>query len=563
IVGLAIIKRKEMADEYSVSCNVQETPATADTAIEAGRSFSRGEKLSKWKEVTRIMYATELSKSTQRCSQSGNMIRELVKSGFVMEVDNDAKIWAFNELGSHLDHVFRHLSHKTGGLKFTCIAGGRNPSTGEVMVVDFHLGETDTGAEFSSCYSGFSDIQVAYADFMKEAVGRWRAKEALSQALTTYEDEDGNIGDDYIPQELPPIQDFPAGLQGVPHVDLDTGTPATAGEWSDINQLHTKGHPLLLEELDALLLRMDEITNTLSVPNVTDYGGDAYFSLPFDITNEYPAAASAPGDLLPVQGLDLYDLDYLLQDLDFSYNNEALPEATVLPIFPSPVVHDELPRLPAFHDELSHLPVEMQSATPSLQPPTPPMLPPSLPHGTAGGATTGTATDTSADLDPLTAEQPKGPRRTTHRHVPSKREQALNIIGSSNTRIHAAVGGTEGKENDESAFLPTKRKVKPTNQQASKLRKYQVSKMFCRVTVVQLFNIQQPYKHLPRLTPFTSSGLFCAAESEVAVRFVAYITLKFELVLIQVALSEGISEGDKEKPARMKARRHGGEGIIE
>ena len=200
---------------------------------------------------------------------------------------------------------------------------------------------------------------------------------------------------------------------------------------------------------------MDEITNTLSVPNVTDYGGDAYFSPPFDIPNEYPAAVSAPSNLLPVQGLDLYDLDYLLRDLDFSYNNEALPEATVPPIFPSPAVHDELPRLPA----------EMQSATPLLQPP---MLPPSLPHGTAGGATTGTATDTSADLDPLTAEQPKGPRHTTRRHVPSKREQALNIIGSSNARIHAAVGGTEGKENDESTFLPMKRKVKPTNQQASK-----------------------------------------------------------------------------------------------
>ncbi|KAG0698804.1 hypothetical protein DFH29DRAFT_877738 [Suillus ampliporus] len=476
IVGLAIIKRKEIIKRWfrwqmSTACLARS--GNSRSVLNLDDTFGGGG-VSSWK------------------------------------LNNDVKIRsngshrAFNELGSHLDHVFRHLSHKMGGLKFTCIAGGRNPSTGEVVVVDFHLGETDTGAEFSSCYSGFSDVQVAYADFVKEAVAHddkmrsLASEEALAQALTvskdvdkqiyededmnigdeqTYEDEDGNIGDDYIPQELPPIQDFPAGLQGVPHIDLDTGTPATAGEWSDINQLHTKGHPLLLEELDTLLLRMDEITNTLSVPNVTDYGGDAYFSPPFDITNEYPAAASAPGNLLPVQGLDLYDLDYLLRDLDFLYNNEALPEATVLPIFPSPAVHNELPhlsavhnelpRLPAFYDELSRLPAEMQSATPWLQPPTPPMLPPSLPHGTAGGTTTGTATDTSADLDPLTAEQPKGPRRTTRRHVPSKHEQALNIIGSSNARIHAAVGGTEGKENDESTFLPTKRKVKPTNQQAS------------------------------------------------------------------------------------------------
>jgi hypothetical protein len=69
----------------------------------------------------------------------------------------------------------------------------------------------------------------------------------------------------------------------------------------------------------------------------------------------------------------------------------------------------------------------------------------------------------------LTAEQPKGPRRTTRQHVPSKREQALNIIGSSNARIHAAAGvSTEGKENDESTFSPMKRRVKPTNQQARK-----------------------------------------------------------------------------------------------
>lgn len=78
---------------------------------------------------------------------------ELAKAGLVEEVDNDTKIQyallardslfcsdgshrAFDELGSHLDCIFRHLSHKTGGLKFTCIAGGHNPSTGEVIVVE-------------------------------------------------------------------------------------------------------------------------------------------------------------------------------------------------------------------------------------------------------------------------------------------------------------------------------------------------------------------------------------------------------------------------------------------
>ncbi|KAG1817165.1 uncharacterized protein BJ212DRAFT_1480393 [Suillus subaureus] len=370
IVGLAIIKHKEVikcwfrwqtstvhlahsGNSHSV-LNLDDTfgGGVVSEGVGPHRKLKWGissccEKLSKWKEVTHIMYATEddaictevKQKHTEMLTKWKND-RELFKSGFIMEVDNDAKIQAFDELGSHLDHVFCHLSHKMGGLKFTCIAGGRNPSTGEVVVVDFHLGETDTGAEFSSCYSGFLDVQVAYADFMKEAVAHddkmWLLvnEEGLTRALTvskdvdeqtfededmnigdeqTYEDKDRNIGNDYIPQELLPfIRDFPAGLQGVPHVDLDTGTPATAGEWSDINQLHTKGHALLLEELDASLVQMDEITNTLSVLNVTDYGGDAYFSPPFDIPNEYPAAVSAPGNFWPVQGLDLYDLDYLL-----------------------------------------------------------------------------------------------------------------------------------------------------------------------------------------------------------------------------------------------------------
>ncbi|KAG1790769.1 uncharacterized protein HD556DRAFT_1310315 [Suillus plorans] len=99
--------------------------------------------------------------------------RELAKVGLVEELDDDAKIQryrAFNKLGSHLDQKFCHLSYKTGGLKFTCIAGGCNPSTGEVMAANFHLGETDTGAEFSACYPGFLDIQITYADFVMEAV---------------------------------------------------------------------------------------------------------------------------------------------------------------------------------------------------------------------------------------------------------------------------------------------------------------------------------------------------------------------------------------------------------
>jgi hypothetical protein len=54
---------------------------------------------------------------------------------FIISCSNGSRR-AFNELGSHLDQIFRHLSYKTGGLKFTCIAGGRDPNTGEIVVVE-------------------------------------------------------------------------------------------------------------------------------------------------------------------------------------------------------------------------------------------------------------------------------------------------------------------------------------------------------------------------------------------------------------------------------------------
>lgn len=73
--------------------------AAADTAIEAGGISSRGEKLSKRKEVTRIMYATEDDAIRTEVKQKHTEVlakwkydREQVKAGFVVEVDNDAKI---------------------------------------------------------------------------------------------------------------------------------------------------------------------------------------------------------------------------------------------------------------------------------------------------------------------------------------------------------------------------------------------------------------------------------------------------------------------------------------
>ncbi|KAG1828598.1 hypothetical protein DFJ58DRAFT_849004 [Suillus subalutaceus] len=73
--------------------------------------------------ATRAKYAakndsirTEVQEKHQEALTNWKEKQELARAGFVQDVEQEEKIRAFNELEAHLDHVFRHLSHKTGGL---------------------------------------------------------------------------------------------------------------------------------------------------------------------------------------------------------------------------------------------------------------------------------------------------------------------------------------------------------------------------------------------------------------------------------------------------------------
>ncbi|KAG2745149.1 hypothetical protein P692DRAFT_20643969, partial [Suillus brevipes Sb2] len=151
--------------------------AEADALIASETVTSRGDKLLMRRIVTRDKYAkepeeikAEVRRRHQVALKKWRQSRELNKAGIVEEVDDETKTKAFLELAGHLDCVFRHLSHKTGGLKFTCIAGGRNPITGEAVVLDFHIGDTAEGVDFSAHYPKFTDVRAAYATFVNEAL---------------------------------------------------------------------------------------------------------------------------------------------------------------------------------------------------------------------------------------------------------------------------------------------------------------------------------------------------------------------------------------------------------
>ncbi|KAG1824461.1 uncharacterized protein BJ212DRAFT_1475762 [Suillus subaureus] len=149
----------------------------ADVAIKAEGISTHGKKLARWKDLTQTKYATEddsiraeVQEKHQEALTNWKEKCELARASVVQDLGQEEKIRAFNELRAHLDCIFCHLSYKTGGLKFSCIAGGQNPATGDIVILDYHLGETEMGDEFLAEYAGFSKVQAAYANFIKLAL---------------------------------------------------------------------------------------------------------------------------------------------------------------------------------------------------------------------------------------------------------------------------------------------------------------------------------------------------------------------------------------------------------
>ncbi|KAG2135760.1 hypothetical protein DEU56DRAFT_913144 [Suillus clintonianus] len=482
----------------------------ANTAIAAaGGTSSRGEKLCKRKEVTRIKYASEdeviraeVKEKHREALAKWKHDRELARAGFVEEVSDDAKIQAFNELGPHLDRIFRHLSYKTGGLKFTCIAGGRNPATGEIVVVDFHLGETDTGGEFATCYPGFSDVQAAYANFLKEAISHddnmlalvnadvsaetridnelgeaeetdadvsaeARINNELGEAEeTNEEDKDKAMRDDEDERNtgsaqslesldlyhIGPQEDNQIGLQDIA-LGLGIGTRTTTSACLPDYPHSSETEPPSFGDINFWnIVGAEEFNNMLAVsqdpfhPSFIDTGFDPSFPQPQHDPFQHASAYFAPNNLATVQNPD-YPIEDFFLNTGYPYGGKALLE----PVLPVTAPHN------APSTQTSNIPAP---DIPSPVMTTPPALPASaqseytniLVSGGRPRSLAGPKANEQMNGDEmvrptfgLTAElQPdEGPRRTARRHIPSNRAQVLNAIGSSNARVCATLGGAK------------------------------------------------------------------------------------------------------------------------
>ncbi|KAG2343654.1 hypothetical protein BDR05DRAFT_948085 [Suillus weaverae] len=344
----------------------------ADAAIKAEGISTRGKKLARRKDLTRAKYATEdddiraeVQEKHQEALASWKEKWEMARAGFVQEVEQEDKIKALNELGAHLDHIFCHLSHKTGS---------------------YHLRETDIGSEFSAQYTGFGEVQTAYTDFVKLALAHDDNMQALADAgdadeivnnnsdgepnesnelfgLGSQADEEkaeeGRITDNTVTgMELNGLYEFDLMDDYMSAVDSSMGAGTITGIATVPNNNVT---PLDFDQLDFSSLDMADV--------------DTFFnSLPCD-----PFTASGPSTL---EDLNFGFMHNFSRSPDFSYSLPPFPAEPTLPAFagntsmhsttPPPHSDYQLPTTPSSssginvidsntcHEPLMNLPVGRQ-----------------------------------------------------------------------------------------------------------------------------------------------------------------------------------------------------------
>ncbi|KAG1776737.1 hypothetical protein EV702DRAFT_1045783 [Suillus placidus] len=290
----------------------------------------------------------EVRRRHQVALEKWRQSRELNKAGIVEEVDDETKTKAFLELAGHLDCVFRHLSHKTGGLKFTCIAGGRNPVTGEAVVLDlpslsFHIGDTAEGVDFSAHYPKFTDVQAAYATFVNEALAHDDNMEVLARAENLSDRHSGVDDSEAEGRDSEDIQDnltmssdsmytFDYSfMDDIPAVSSVPSTPIrnTQGNNNDFEypQVPTAFSAADLADFDRLLSTMtQQDLNALDFPSLVPYPGASSFSSePGSELNDFsfPSTAVSEGSGC--------EFKFSLTDFDFE---KFLPRSSPSPAYP-------------------------------------------------------------------------------------------------------------------------------------------------------------------------------------------------------------------------------------
>ncbi|KAG1819929.1 hypothetical protein EV424DRAFT_1539731 [Suillus variegatus] len=176
-VNLKGTRAPQKIDVYSNKYYKEKIKHAADDAIEKEHITNRGPKLQKRREITRHIYSDEseavkakIDKKYEKIKARYVKQRQCLKSGKPPKIDDMSKIKAIQELGPMLDRVLKYLSHMTGGWKFSVLMGGHDPSTGEVSVFNYHVGEVESGAQFDQVYGKFDAVHSAFLEFVKNSI---------------------------------------------------------------------------------------------------------------------------------------------------------------------------------------------------------------------------------------------------------------------------------------------------------------------------------------------------------------------------------------------------------
>ncbi|KAJ8581683.1 hypothetical protein M405DRAFT_846883 [Rhizopogon salebrosus TDB-379] len=190
-------------DVYSHMYYDKKVKQTADNEIQVDNVTDRGPKLNKRREVTHRMYSEEseevkdkVERKYQKAKAKHGKARLRLKSRKLPKTDETTRLKAIRELAPVLDRVLKYLAYMTGGWKFSILMGGVDPSTNEVSVFNYHVGELESGAQFHQTYPNFDAVQAGFLAFVKEALAFESTLPQESENEDGEEEEDLSSSDD-------------------------------------------------------------------------------------------------------------------------------------------------------------------------------------------------------------------------------------------------------------------------------------------------------------------------------------------------------------------------------
>ncbi|KAG1750471.1 uncharacterized protein EDB91DRAFT_1244052 [Suillus paluster] len=178
LAGGTSMRAPKEVEVYSQMYYANHIKQSADNAIAEGGITSRGSKLRMCREITAEKYEAEsiavkekVKKEHQKLKKKFKKACKVTQAKVREEVDDDTKIKAIHDLLVVLYRIFQHLSHMTGGWKFSVLMGGRDPEVGgNIRFFDYHLGECATGGQFADLYVMYSEVLKAFASFVDSTI---------------------------------------------------------------------------------------------------------------------------------------------------------------------------------------------------------------------------------------------------------------------------------------------------------------------------------------------------------------------------------------------------------